>query len=700
LHPAPEDLFVVLYTSGTTGQPKGVMLTHKNLTGLCYGGAQYFSLVPQDNIASVAGFGFDACLSDFYPTLAAGSCLHIIEESKRIDLLSLNEYFEKHRVTGVLLTTQLGRQFVTGIKNHSLRYLIVGGETLTPVRPPATYALYNAYGPTECTVYTSYFRVDKLYDRVPLGKPINNASVYIIGKDGRLCPVGTFGELCIAGNHVSKGYLHQPALTKERFLPNPFSKEDGFETLYKTGDVARYTSKGNIDFIGRRDCQVKVRGFRIELSEIETCLRKYPALQDCTVVACTDKSGGKYVAGYMVSAQTLDIAAVKRFLEDRLPPYMIPEFLLQVPFIALNPNGKVDRAALPDPLQGAARTTEYVAPKGRTEKELAFIWADVLNVPVEKISREDNFFDVGGTSLRSTELSLRVRETFKENMPPAVIFKYPTLKKQAAYLEKNNRFSMVYAFNETGKKTPIFFVHTANTGAEAYVPLAAKLPPDQPFYAVEPHNIFSEEKPIRGIKAIAKRYVRYIQKVSPNGPYKLGGWSFGALVAYEMAVQLRAAGKKVENVYLLDPIIEHSAEEKKLTRQLMDSSFFQGYLNNDPLFGRFKKLGFMDKLIQNNQRVLEDMFAYSPSHYDGKVTLFKATRLAEVPKDVDPQMAADLHKCQLIHHAQKQNGFEKYVKHLSTVRVNAIHDYMMRGNALEKIALSMFPPKRRFSRKR
>ena len=687
VHPTAEDLFVVLYTSGTTGNPKGVMLKHRNIMGLCLGAKQYFSLCQDDNIASCAGFGFDACISDIYPSFFAGACVHIISQDLRIDLTALNEYFEKNHITGVLLTTQLGRQFVTGVENHSLRYMIVGGETLTPVQPPAHYKLYNAYGPTEATVYTSFSHVDKFYDRVPLGKPVHNADIYITDKDGNLAPIGTFGELCISGNHVSAGYLNLPAMTDERFVPNPFNSQKGFEKMYKTGDIARYTPDGNIDFLGRRDSQVKVRGFRIELSEIETCLRKYPNLQDCTVIAKADKSGNNFIVGYAVSAQQINFEDVRRFMEDELPPYMIPDFFMQLPVIPLNPNGKVDRARLPDVLQeGSFRKEKYQAPKGRVEKELALIWSDILNIDAKTIGRNDSFFEMGGTSLRSTELSLRVRQAFKESMSPSVIFKFPKLKDQAVYLNKKNRFSMVYAFNEEGTKTPIFFVHTANTGAEAYVPLAQKLPKDQPFYAVEPHNIFSEDSSIRGIEKLAAQYIRYIQKVSPEGPYILGGWSFGAVVAYEMARQLRAAGKTVENVYLLDPIIEHCQEEKELTRQLLETSFFQGYLNNDPLFGRFKKLGFMDKLVQNNKNVLEDMFAYIPQPYEGVVTLFKATRLEAAPKDVDKKLAAQLRKFQVIHRDKLSNGFDKYVKNLCTVKINAIHNYMMRGNSLEIIA--------------
>ena len=688
--PRPEDVFVVLYTSGTTGKPKGVLLTHRNIGVLCQETQTHFALTSKDNTASCAGFGFDACLADWYPTLATGASLHIIDEQTRSDLHALNDYFEKEHITCLIMTTQLGRQFATGIRNRSLRHLIVGGETLTPLTPPASYTLYNAYGPTECTVYVSFFNVDKLYPRIPLGKPVYNADIYIVDQSGRLCPPGTYGELCIAGPQVAKGYLNLPKMTAARFVKNPFSNEKGYERMYKTGDVARFTSVGNIDFSGRRDHQVKVRGFRIELSEIESRLRKHAHVKDCTVLAQEDKNGNKHVVAYVVADETLDSKILKRFIEDALPPYMVPEFIMQVPSIPLNPNGKVDRAALPNIAEAYVSQRIYVAPQGRVEKELAFIWGNILDIKPEAISREDNFFDVGGTSLRATELSFRIREKFKESMPPATIFKYPCLKDQAVYLEKQNRFSMVYAFNENGTKTPMFFVHTANTGAEAYVPLVQKLPPDQPFYAVEPHNIFSGEAPIRGIKKLAKRYVRYISKVNPDGPYILGGWSFGAVVAYEMAVLLHGAGKRVEHVFLLDPIINHTEEEKALIRHLLDTSFFQGYLNNDPLFLRFKKLGFMDKLIENNKYVLEDMFDYTPSKYNGPVTIFKAMRLEEPPKDVEESLAKKMHLFQVMHRNEPQNGFEKYVKKLNVIQIHSIHNYMLRGNALLRIAAEIF----------
>lgn len=358
--PLPADLLTLIYTSGTTGKPKGVMISHANLAAFCHWYALHYELSPDDVVAAYASFGFDACLMDMYPALTHGACVQIIPEEMRLDLPGLNACFEKYGVTLAFLTTQLGRQFAESIANKSLRVLAVGGETLTPLNPPANYALDNAYGPTECTIFTATFRMQRRFERVPLGKPLDNMRVYILDKNGRLAPVGSAGELCIAGRQVALGYLNRPDLTAEKFTSNPFCSQPGYDRIYHTGDIVRFLPDGNLDFIGRRDFQVKIRGFRVELTEIEGRIRQYPDVEDAVVVAMDAPGGGKCAVAYVVMRdnQKLDAEKINAFIAEELPPYMVPSAITQLASIPLNPNGKVDRKKLPEPDYAAAAENE------------------------------------------------------------------------------------------------------------------------------------------------------------------------------------------------------------------------------------------------------------------------------------------------------------------------------------------------------
>ncbi len=349
--PEPGDLLVLLYTSGTTGRPKGVMLSHANLANFCDWYAEAYGLGPTDTVAAYASFGFDACLMDMFPALTRGACIRIIPESMRLDLPALNACFEQYGVTLAFMTTQLGRQFAETMHNRSLRCLSAGGETLVPLNPPREYAFYNVYGPTECTIFTSVFRLDRLVERVPLGKPLNNTRLYILDRRGRLAPVGTAGELCVAGRLVALGYLNRPELTQEKFVPNPFCDTPEYARMYRTGDIMRWLPDGNLDFVGRQDFQVKIRGFRVELTEIEGRIRQHPGIADAAVVALDAPGGGKCAVAYVVPRpeSAFDVDALNVFIEEKLPPYMVPAATVRLECIPLNPNGKVDRRKLPPP---------------------------------------------------------------------------------------------------------------------------------------------------------------------------------------------------------------------------------------------------------------------------------------------------------------------------------------------------------------
>lgn len=429
--PLPGDLLTLIYTSGTTGKPKGVMISHANLATFCNWYADRYELTPADVVSAYASFGFDACLMDMFPALSHGACIQIIPEEMRLDLPGMNACFEKYGVTLAFLTTQLGRQFAAGMSNTTLRVLSTGGETLTPLDPPENFALDNAYGPTECTIITTIFRMSRRYDRVPLGRPVDNMRLYIVDKQGRLAPVGTAGELCIAGRQVALGYLNRPDLTAEKFTPNPFDSRPGYERIYHSGDIARLLPDGNLDFMGRSDFQVKIRGFRVELTEIEGRIRQHPDVADAAVVAMDAPGGGKCAAAYVVmrAGKTLDAERLDAFIAEELPPYMIPSATTQLESIPLNPNGKVDRRKLPPPDFAASAADEPAECATQPENLLTGAVREVIASVLghTQFSRLSNLLRAGLASLSAIRLAALLDERF--GAAPAVreIMADPTL---------------------------------------------------------------------------------------------------------------------------------------------------------------------------------------------------------------------------------------------------------------------------------
>ena len=402
--PKPEDLMILLYTSGTTGTPKGVMLCQFNLVNFCAWYRKYYNLTPESVESAYAGFGFDACMMDMYPALTTGAAVCIVPEDMRMNLDELKEYFAKNKVSHTFMTTQVGRMFAEENDTcYSLKNLSVGGEKLAPVsRIPSGYKFFNGYGPTECTIFSTTQLYDKQYDRIPIGKPLDNYKLYVVDSNLKEVPVGCMGELLITGFGVGLGYLNLEEKTKTTFIKNPFSSEPGYERAYRTGDVVRRLNNGAIDFIGRNDGQVKIRGFRIELTEVEMVIREYPDIKDVTVQAFKDEqSGGMFLAAYFTSDKFINIEKLKEFIGERKPPYMVPPSIMQLESIPLNQNQKVNKRALPQPVFQENKSN-YVEPSTPLEKSIAEIYHDVLGQ--DKISATDSFFDIGGTSLTAARV--------------------------------------------------------------------------------------------------------------------------------------------------------------------------------------------------------------------------------------------------------------------------------------------------------
>ncbi|MCR5060033.1 MAG: amino acid adenylation domain-containing protein [Saccharofermentans sp.] len=398
--PKPSDLFILLYTSGTTGVPKGVMLEHHNLVNFCKWYQRYMGVTAESKAAAYASYGFDANMMDLYPALTIGATVYIIPEDMRLNLIEIQDYFEKNGVTHSFMTTQVGRQFREMYQGTTLKCLSVGGERLVPIGPADGYRFINGYGPTECTIFSTTKEVDADYHRIPIGKPIDNYKVYVIAKNGRRLPVGLVGELCISGAGVGRGYLNMPDKTAQIFTPNPFTDEKGYERIYHTGDIVRLLPNGDIDFIGRNDGQVKIRGFRIELAEVEHVIREHPEIKDVTVQVFDDPGGGKYIAAYVVSDHKINIDSLRSFIGERKPSYMIPAAIMQIDSIPLNQNQKVNKRALPV----IERRSEevYEEPKTTLEREVCTLFADILSLA--RVGATDNFFEIGGSSILAAKI--------------------------------------------------------------------------------------------------------------------------------------------------------------------------------------------------------------------------------------------------------------------------------------------------------
>ena len=406
----PDQLFILLYTSGSTGVPKGCQLIHGNLVAFIHWYHRYYDLKPEHKVAAYASYGFDACMMDMYPALTCGATLHIVPEELRLDLIALNEYFEQNGITHSFMTTQVGYQFATSIENHSLQHLSTGGEKLASLTPPQGFRFYNGYGPTECTIFTTTYLVDKKMKEIPIGKPLDNMRLYIVDPQGHRLPVGAAGELWVAGPQVSRGYLNRPEKTAEVYITNPFTDEEKYARIYRTGDIVRYLPSGDIQFVGRRDGQVKIRGFRIELKEVEGIIREFPGIKDATVQAFDEEGGGKFIAAYIVSDNPVDIEALNNFIMEEKPPYMVPAVTMQIDAIPLNQNQKVNKRALPKPEKKAAAPEAVNVPMNVLEQELHQIVADIVNNTDFGVTTLLGY--AGLTSISAIKLAVQVNKRY------------------------------------------------------------------------------------------------------------------------------------------------------------------------------------------------------------------------------------------------------------------------------------------------
>ncbi len=551
-----QHLAYIIYTSGSTGRPKGVTVEHGNLSAYTHSFLAEFPLTVHDIMLQQASFTFDTFVEEMYPVLVKGGRLVMAAKKQVRDIPALARLMVDNHVTIIsgspLLLHALGNH---PLRSKSLRLILSGGDVLRPeyIRHlPGQAGCYNTYGPTETTVCAAYYKLSgKESSGIPIGKAIANYRVYIMNNHS-FSPPGVPGEICIGGDGVTRGYLNNPGLTAEKFVPG--------DKIYKTGDLGRWLEDGNIEFLGRIDFQVKIRGFRIELGEIESRLLNHPAIKEALVVPRQHRSGDKFLCAYIVT----DNAAAKprppeleKFLLTSLPDFMIPAHFVTVTGFPLTPAGKVDVKALPIPAL-LDDTVPHITARDQLEKMLVGIWAEILDIPEEKISMRANFFRLGGHSLKGAAILSRIRHVLHVDVPMVELFKSPTLEALAQYIRKevSGRSGEEKNFLLLKPGSPLaghfFFIHDGTGEVDTYIQLCETLTPDFNYWGIRACRLVNFAPQNRTIKQIAEIYIQKIKNLQIHGPYYIAGYCQGGIVSFEMARQLEEMGERIGFLGLID----------------------------------------------------------------------------------------------------------------------------------------------------
>jgi len=568
----PASVAYMLYTSGSTGTPKGVLGLHRGAVNRLAWMWKNFPFEPGEVCCQKTSLNFVDCIGEVFGPLLQGIPNVIIPDQTVRDPGELVQTLASHRVTRIvtvpsLLRVILDRYPDLGSRLPGLKLWVSSGEALPPdvcrrfqSAMPNT-KLLNLYGSTEvsadATAYVAGAAPEDQQKSVPLGRPLDNTRLYVLDPWLQPVPIGVPGELYVGGAGLAQGYWNRPEIMAECFLSDPFSNQPDAR-LYKTGDRVSYLPNGSLQFLGRNDNQVKIRGFRVELGEIETVLAEHPAVSSAAVVVREESSGEKRLVAYLVprpSTTSPTAKALRDFLKEKLPDYMVPSDFVTMAALPLTPSGKIDRRALPSESRPRQAEDRYVQPRDVLEWQLATIWEELLNV--RPIGIEHDFFDLGGHSLLAVRMMDRVENAFCQRLPLSILFQGATIKHLAECLRTESRKevqSAIVPVQTSGSLPPFFFLHGDWNGGLYCRKLARLLGPEQPFYGVPPNGLDGNPL-LPTIEAMAEENIRHLVALQPHGPYLLGGYCNGGHVVYEMARQMEQRGLEVGLVILLDAAV-------------------------------------------------------------------------------------------------------------------------------------------------
>lgn len=645
----PENLAYVIYTSGSTGKPRGVLLTHAGLVNHNVAAIALYGLQPTDRVLQFSTISFDIAVEEIFPTWMSGATLVLKTPQMPLSGREFLAWIRERQITVLDLPTAYWHELVHQMSDTKqalppkLRRVIVGGEkasanALIAWRKVAGDRVQwiNTYGPTEASVIATSFEPQgsEIPAVLPIGRPIANTQIHVLDSHLQPVPVGLRGELHIGGAGVARGYLNRPEMTAEKFIADPFRQTPGAR-LYKTGDMARFLPSGEIEFLGRADHQVKIRGFRVELGEIEAALSQHPAVSDPVVVVREDDSGAKNLLAYFVAKQqpAPKGAELRRFLKDGLPEYMVPHAFVALSSLPLTPNGKVDRRALPAPSADDLAVEEgFSVPKDALESELVKLWEQLLGR--RPIGVQQNFFELGGHSLLAVRLMHRIEQEFGKRLPITTLLQAPTIEQLANVLRGegcSSDWSSLVPIKPSGSKPPLFCIHGGGGAVMVYRELAQHLAPDQPMYGLQAQGLDGKQPRLNRVEDMAAHYLKEIRAVQPEGPYFLGGLSFGGTVAFEMAQQLHAQGQQVGLLFLFDTFPKGYESKVVLLRKLWQMPRNEQFEYIGRKISRYqlqKRIyrHFLPRALKDVREAINQAgMQYEMRRYPGSVTLFCAS---------------------------------------------------------------------------
>jgi len=553
----PQDLAYILYTSGSTGQPKGVEISHRALVNFLWSIRQEPGCTAHDVMLSVTTISFDIFGLELYVPLLAGARVEIAGRTVAMDGRQLRDLCEAVQPTLMQATPATWRMLVeAGWRGSANLTVLCGGEGLPPdlaaLLLDRSRALWNMYGPTETTIWSTIEKIERTHQEITIGRPIANTDVYILDQFLQPVPIGVSGELYIGGHGVARGYRERPELTKERFIPHPFSPESHAK-LYRTGDLARYQPDGRIVHLGRMDNQVKIRGFRIELGDIEVALSRHPTVRQAVVTAREDQQGIKQLVAYVVcqDGSAPSQPELRSFLRAQIPDYMIPSLFVFLDAMPLTANNKVDRKALPAPASTLPTAAVHVVPTDQMDVQMAALWQQVFGI--NDIGIHDNFFDLGGHSLKAAQLFYLIEQVYGRHLPLSTLFQAPTIAALTSLLAQEQSPSpwrSLVTIHPNGSSTPVFLIPGIGGEVLWFAQLARLLSRAHPVYGFQARGFDGKAEPFDSVTEMATQFITEIRTRFPHGPYAIVGTCIGGLVAYEIAQRLATENESVTLVIM------------------------------------------------------------------------------------------------------------------------------------------------------